>query len=138
VPVDGEVFGTTAAGTLGAGATLRGEGLALFDDSGDVVEVGSCSVGVVEEPGTDPESGFSLLETTGTSTSMALPIVPPSIPFSVSALIAIAAVAVPSTPTIVKAVIHEDFIFLEYKTWQTEGPQEIQDLSKISGALRPS
>ena len=55
---------------------------------------------------------------------MALPIVPPSIPLRVSAFTAIAAVAVPKMPAMVRAVINEDFTLLGYKTPDTEVPPE--------------
>jgi len=115
---------TVAPETLGAGITFPVEGDALLGDSDAAVSLEPCSVGAVDELCPDCRAGFSVPETKGTNTSIALPIVPPSIPFRVSALMAIAAVAVPSTPTMVKAVIHEDFILLGYKTPGTEEPPE--------------
>lgn len=63
---------------------------------------------------------------------------PVSILERVSVLMAMAAVAVPSTPTMMRAVTNEDFIPQEYEMWDTKEPPEnprlVQD---FRGALSP-
>jgi hypothetical protein len=93
--------------------------------------IGEGGVGVGLETG---EEG-SLSETTGTSTSMALPMVPSRTPAKVSALTAIATVAVPRIPAMVSTVMSEDFISSDYKPSTQKNPFEIQGLSKVSQGL---
>ncbi|GAB2827239.1 hypothetical protein GCM10027022_17820 [Alpinimonas psychrophila] len=84
---------------VGAEVTLPGA-TGEADEFGLIVDLGA------------PEFGVrgTVSETTGTRTSMALPIVPASIPDSVSVFMAMAAVDVPKTPTMMRAVTTEDFI----------------------------